>query len=628
MEATQKPFTRKKPDQLVYLELGSGNGGMLLSLSEDGFRFRAVSPLRLNGLMPFAFSFDGNQRLQGIGEVEWLEDDGKSGGMRFVEVSPEFRAALEQWLALDSSCGKSGREVTPAAATALDTMEKIREELRRGYPQSAAQPSLHKESQEVPPNVSPPKYELPTEKSPPEPRPQQAKPVRETAQHPERHVAGNKPAEQGPQQTAAKKQERTDSRSASPAPTVEREQSGQPPSQRDRPSGDRSRPFEQRSKPFYPPPFTHPAESATPAAEEKGGSAFLKKPLPAQSSAPVAGSADHAARSGFSTSPDAAPAAPVIPEPSRSREEAHASAETLRRPFRPESRSTPSERPYIPPPVDESFEAAWERAKLTAPPESPHLSRAAAGSIIGVALAVILGALAFNFRQDIGELVIDLGQQISGGNHAAVPASENKPESQTKANSASAELPDKPDTSGSQTAPSQNTGSTNGAAETRTADSLTQHNVPSGTARDANPGVPRHTASSGTTANPISNGSANPSSGGVTTGAGATSVPAAGAASTIATEPGSGEEEFNAAREMLKGDHRHRDLSSAVNLLWAGVRKGYVPAEVTLADLYRRGDGVEKNCDQAQVLLVAASKKGSPEARQMLELMAEQGCSD
>jgi TPR repeat protein len=63
-----------------------------------------------------------------------------------------------------------------------------------------------------------------------------------------------------------------------------------------------------------------------------------------------------------------------------------------------------------------------------------------------------------------------------------------------------------------------------------------------------------------------------------------------------------------------------------VDLLWAGVRKGYVPAEVTLADLFRRGDGVEKNCDQARVLLVAASKKGSSDARQMLEQIAEQGC--
>src|SRR5215467_1609097 len=144
MEVRQKPFARKKPDQLVYLELGSGNGGMLLSASEDGFRFRAVSPLRPNGLMPFAFSFDGSVRLQGVGEVEWVEDDGKSGGMRFVEVSPEFRVALNKWLALDSRSGRSGREVTPAAATTLDTMEKIREELRRGYPAPALPPSAPK----------------------------------------------------------------------------------------------------------------------------------------------------------------------------------------------------------------------------------------------------------------------------------------------------------------------------------------------------------------------------------------------------------------------------------------------------------------------------------------------------
>src|SRR5215470_14002009 len=140
MTVSQQTFARKKPDQLVYLELGSGNGGMLLSLSEDGFRFRAVSPLRPEGLVPFAFSFDGKSRLQGVGEVEWLEGDGKSGGMRFADVSSEFRSAIDQWLAADSSRARSAREVTPAAATPLDTMEKIREELRRGYPQRDAAP--------------------------------------------------------------------------------------------------------------------------------------------------------------------------------------------------------------------------------------------------------------------------------------------------------------------------------------------------------------------------------------------------------------------------------------------------------------------------------------------------------
>ena len=80
------------------------------------------------------------------------------------------------------------------------------------------------------------------------------------------------------------------------------------------------------------------------------------------------------------------------------------------------------------------------------------------------------------------------------------------------------------------------------------------------------------------------------------------------------------------AQGILRGKNREQDLSRAVDLLWSAVKKGNVPAEVTLGDLYRRGDGVEKNCDQARVLLVAASKKGSADARQQLEQMAEKGC--
>jgi len=146
MAVGHKEFTQKKPLQLVYLELGVGNGGMLLSISEDGFRFRAVSPVRENVSMPFAFSLDGRNHLDGTGTVEWVEEDGKSGGMRFTEVSSEFQAALGAWLNSDSS-HHTGREVTPAAATPLDTMEKIREDLRSGYPKRPAEVSKFPERQ-------------------------------------------------------------------------------------------------------------------------------------------------------------------------------------------------------------------------------------------------------------------------------------------------------------------------------------------------------------------------------------------------------------------------------------------------------------------------------------------------
>src|SRR4029077_2874237 len=169
MEVGHKDFTRKKPDQLVYLELGIGNGGMLLSISEEGFRFRAVSPVRSNGTMPFAFSLDGRHRLEGHGTVEWLEEDGKSGGMRFTEVSEEFQATLNGWLASDSSHHSGGRELTPAAAAPLDTMEKIRQELRSGYPARPrpAEPESPPAASEPP--ISDPKIEPKTPDRKPKP---------------------------------------------------------------------------------------------------------------------------------------------------------------------------------------------------------------------------------------------------------------------------------------------------------------------------------------------------------------------------------------------------------------------------------------------------------------------------
>jgi len=613
MEVTQKQFARKKPDQLVYLELGSGNGGMLLSISEDGFRFRAVSALRPNGLMPFAFSFDGNRRLQGIGEVEWLEDDGKSGGMRFVEVSPDFRSELDQWLALDPPRGRSGREATSAPATQPDTMEKIREELRRGYPRPARKEPAQKEAQAASPATPPakPKDEPSAEKPAPESAPESglgiAHPNADVAEPAEPSVAANQPAP-----VAEPDQRQAEVRATYGPEKAERERRSLPAPPQGRPHVDRKPPVEPRPQPFYPPPFTQPADPEAPGNLNRANSAFVKKPVAVPSPPPE----NTATQSAF---PDVQSSTPVAAAAAPSREPDHDSAEAFRRPFRQQSRPSYSDRPYIPPPVDPSYEAAWEHARLTAPPESPHLSRAAAGSIIGVALAVILGAMAFNFRQDIGQLVIDLGQKISGEQPAvaptASPSPDTKPGSQTPAEAGASESPaKKPDAANPATAPStQPSSSVNSPADSRSASAATAHDTP---------------ASGGTRGSTLAT-SAGGAANRTATGAPTDSAAANSASGPeIGSEPGSGQEEFNAARDMLRGDHRHRDLTKAVNLLWAGVRKGYVPAEVTLADLYRRGDGVTKNCDQAQVLLVAASKKGSPEARQKLEQMAEEGCSD
>jgi hypothetical protein len=52
--------------------------------------------------------------------------------------------------------------------------------------------------------------------------------------------------------------------------------------------------------------------------------------------------------------------------------------------------------------------------------------------------------------------------------------------------------------------------------------------------------------------------------------------------------------------------------------LWKAVKRGSVSAEVALAKLYLEGEAVPHNCEQAQMLLLAASRKGSKAADDLL----------
>jgi TPR repeat protein len=56
------------------------------------------------------------------------------------------------------------------------------------------------------------------------------------------------------------------------------------------------------------------------------------------------------------------------------------------------------------------------------------------------------------------------------------------------------------------------------------------------------------------------------------------------------------------------------------------VEKGSTAAEVELAGLYVRGEGVPKNCEQARVLLTAAQNEDSQRAEQELAELQRYGC--
>jgi hypothetical protein len=88
---------RKTPEHFAYLSLPSNNGGVVVDVSEGGLGFRAIAPVELDGPIHFRFAIDSSVRIRAVGELAWKDETGKTGGLRFTELSDEVREQIRVW---------------------------------------------------------------------------------------------------------------------------------------------------------------------------------------------------------------------------------------------------------------------------------------------------------------------------------------------------------------------------------------------------------------------------------------------------------------------------------------------------------------------------------------------------
>jgi hypothetical protein len=103
----------------------------MLTVSEEGFTFRAVTPVRPSGRIPFSFVVNGAEKLEGYGEIKWTKDEGKVAGLQFTDVSTEFLNALRRWLAQ-----LSARDVSSSDQARTDTAFDLDHHSNTESPQS------------------------------------------------------------------------------------------------------------------------------------------------------------------------------------------------------------------------------------------------------------------------------------------------------------------------------------------------------------------------------------------------------------------------------------------------------------------------------------------------------------
>jgi cell division septation protein DedD len=92
----RRQYPRKTLNPLPHIHLPSGNGGIVLDVSEQGLRFRSIAPLEQSG--PIVFSFSSHSSLiAGMGELVWLDHAKKTGGLRFTELPYSALEQIRKW---------------------------------------------------------------------------------------------------------------------------------------------------------------------------------------------------------------------------------------------------------------------------------------------------------------------------------------------------------------------------------------------------------------------------------------------------------------------------------------------------------------------------------------------------
>src|SRR5579871_5959272 len=117
MKQNKRTIVRRRTQQLVYLELGRENGGVMLNLSEEGCGFQAITPVKC-GESRFGFQINGGRRIAGDAEIAWADESGVMGGLRFVNLPPEARKEIRTWLEETNAPMEYGYASAAAASAA------------------------------------------------------------------------------------------------------------------------------------------------------------------------------------------------------------------------------------------------------------------------------------------------------------------------------------------------------------------------------------------------------------------------------------------------------------------------------------------------------------------------------
>ena len=122
VKSNRRVHARQKISSLTYVELGGGNGGIALNVSEGGMTVVAAQPLDADGILEIALQLpQTRKRLELKGEVRWMSDSHKEAGIRFIDLSAEQLEDIRGWME---------REAAPPPMEDISALPSLRESMK------------------------------------------------------------------------------------------------------------------------------------------------------------------------------------------------------------------------------------------------------------------------------------------------------------------------------------------------------------------------------------------------------------------------------------------------------------------------------------------------------------------
>ena len=102
---------RQSIRSLAYVDLGFGNGGIILNVSEGGLAVRAVTALVENSVPKMRFQPSASKAwIEVGGEIAWRSESNTMVGIRFLELPEESRTRIREWITLEAAPIEASRD--------------------------------------------------------------------------------------------------------------------------------------------------------------------------------------------------------------------------------------------------------------------------------------------------------------------------------------------------------------------------------------------------------------------------------------------------------------------------------------------------------------------------------------